>query len=224
MNTQLISPLIRKDWNLHRTEALVSLTAGIAALGVLQVRTEITFVLGSVWFFVALIVLGCWLPISAVINERKKQTLAFIMSLPVSAVEYTVAKITSAVILFVVPWTALLIGALMLIKVQHIFPNGIIPTVWILALLPLIGFFVICGAALVSESEGLSIAATILCNSSYGIVWYLLARMPEIHNNWSSPVAVWSGIAQRVLFGEIALIVLIVAVTLFLQSRKRDFV
>jgi ABC-2 type transport system permease protein len=224
MNTALIPQLIRKDWRLHRAQTLIALAVGIAALAVLQLRTEIAFVLGTVWFFISLIVLGCMLPVSAIINERKKQTLPFIMSLPVSSVEYGVAKIASAAMLFLIPWTALLFAALLLIDTRGILPHGVIPTVWILALLPLIGFIVICGVALVSESEPWGIGATILCNSSYGIIWYLLARMPEIHTNWGSRVAVWSGITGRVLLTELTLIVVILALTLFLQSRKRDFV
>jgi hypothetical protein len=146
------------------------------------------------------------------------------MSLPVSSVEYGAAKIAYLAMLFLIPWTALLVTALVLIDARGILPHGVIPTVWILALLPLIGFFVICGVALISESEPWSIGATILCNSSYGIIWYLLARMPEIHTHWGSRVAVWSGITGRVLFTEVTFIVVSLALMLFLQSRKRDFI
>ncbi len=41
--------------------------------------------LGSVWFFIALILVGSMLPIVGIVNERKKQNLAFLMSLPISA-------------------------------------------------------------------------------------------------------------------------------------------
>ena len=94
----------------------------------------------------------------------------------------------------------------------------------ILAILPLISFCLIFATALVGESEGWVIAANILCNSSYWFVWYLLARIPSLRANWTGPVAVWNPAARTVLSGEIGLIVLIMALTLFLQSRKRDFI
>ena len=90
--------------------------------------------------------------------------------------------------------------------------------------LPLVGFCVVAGAALVSETEGWTIAATIVCNSSYGIGWYLIIRNPAINGNMKSPVPVWNSPVLMILGGEIAAIVLILGITFFLQSRKRDFV
>lgn len=103
-------------------------------------------------------------------------------------------------------------------------PNGVIPFIVILVCLPLVGFIVMAAAALVSESEGWTIAATVVCNSSYGLASYFLMREPAIRNNLRSPVPVWNQLVLTVLGGELAAIVLILALTLYLQSRKREFV
>jgi hypothetical protein len=103
-------------------------------------------------------------------------------------------------------------------------PHGIIPMLLILAMLPLIGFCLISATALVGESEGWLMAASILCNSSYWLVWYLLARIPSLTANWTRPVAVWNSAALTVLSVELGSIASIVGLAFFLQSRKRDFI
>jgi hypothetical protein len=224
MNGSVIGHLVLKDWRLNRLLISVALGVGVVALVLTLSGGEALRLLGAVWFFVVMCVLGSMLPAAVILNERKKQTLAFIMSLPVSSVQYSIAKVVSNWAMFLVPWVTLLISALILIETRHIAPRGVIPMMLILAMLPAITFCLISAVALVGESEGLLIAATILCNSSYWFVWYLLARIPSLTANWTGPMAIWSPAARTVLLGEVGLIVLILALTLFLQSRKRDFI
>ena len=95
MSSQVMQTLILKDWRLHRTHIVMSFAAGVIALALLQVKGETAFLVGSVWFFVSLIVLGSMVPVSNVVNERKKQNLAFLMSLPISALQYAISKMAS---------------------------------------------------------------------------------------------------------------------------------
>jgi hypothetical protein len=91
-------------------------------------------------------------------------------------------------------------------------------------MLPLVAFCLISAAALVGESEGWLIGVSILCNSSYWFVWYLLARTPSLSANWAGPVAVWNTAAITVLSVELGSIAFIVGLTFFFQSRKRNFI
>lgn len=224
MNTLVIGRLILKDWRLNRLLILLAIAIGLASLVLVRFGGEITRLLGAVWFFVALIVLGSMLPGTTILNERKKQTLAFIMTLPVTSVQYTIGKIVSIWAMFLVPWLALLISALVVIETGHTIPHGVIPMLVILAMLPVLGFCIISSTSLVGESEGWMIVASLVCNSSYWFVWYLLSRIPSLTDHWKGPVAVWNSAAQMVLLSEFAVIGAIVALTLFLQSLKRDFI
>jgi hypothetical protein len=112
----------------------------------------------------------------------------------------------------------------LLIETRHVIPHGTILMLLMLAMLPLIVFCLISAAALVGESEGWLMAASIACNSSYWFVWYLLARTPSLRANWASPVAVWNPTVFIVLAAELGSIVFIVGLALFVQSRKRDFI
>ena len=95
---------------------------------------------------------------------------------------------------------------------------------FIVAMLPFIGFCLISAAALVGESEGWIFAASLVCNSSYWFGWYLLARIPSLTAHWGGPVAIWNPTVRELLSAELGVIVLTLALTLFLQSRKRDFI
>ena len=224
MNRSVVQTLILKDWRLLRPQIATSIAGGAIALAILQVKNDIAFLVGAVWFFVSLIVLGSGLPILNVINERKKQSLAFLMSLSVSATQYGRAKLVSTIGMFLVPWATLVIAASILILSRAETPNGIIPVMCILFGLPLVGFSLVAGAALVSETEGWTVAATIVCNSSYGVGWYLIIRNPAISGNLKNPVPIWNSPVLMILGGEIATMVLILGFTIYMQSRKRDFV
>jgi ABC-2 type transport system permease protein len=224
VTSSVIGHLILKDWRLNRLLISLCIGVGLIALVIAQYAGEVARVFGSVWFFVSLCVLGSMLPASAILNERKKQTLTFVMSLPVSSVQYAIAKALSTTVMFLVPWLTLLISALVLIETRHVMPQGTIPILLILAMLPLIGFCLISATTMVGESEGWLMAASILCNSSYWFVWYLLSRIPSLTANWSRPVAVWNPAALIVLSAELGSIVSIVGLAFFFQSRKRNFI
>jgi ABC-2 type transport system permease protein len=223
MNRSIIGRLVLKDWRLNRVLISLTLAIGLVALLVTQFG-GLARLIGIVWFFVALCILGSMLPGSVILNERKKQMLAFIMSLPVTSVQYSIAKLLSIWGLFLVPWLTLLISALVLIETRHVVPQGAVPMVLILAMLPLIGFCLISSTTLVGESEGWLVAVSIVVNSSYWLGWFLLARIPSLSANWNRPAAVWNSAEIIVLCSELGAIAFIVAVTLFLQSRKRDFI
>ena len=222
MRNSVVWPLIWKDVRLQRIQMAVAFAAAMAALALVGTKREIPAVLGATWFFVAIIVLGCMLPINNVVNERKKQNLAFVMSLPVSSRQYALAKIVSTFGMFVAPWALLSVAAVSLLGAR--FPHGMIPVVVVFLMLVLAGFSLIAGIAIVSESEAWTTAALIICNSSYGIAWYLVVRVPETAKQMGGKVAVWSPRLLGMLSVECALVIFCLGLTFYLQSRKRNFV
>src|SRR5262245_8147207 len=207
MRRSVVQTLIFRDWHRHQPFILLSLLGGVLALGLVQVGGELPTILGSTWFFVSLIVLGSMLPVNNVINERKKQTLPFLLSLPISVGQYTAAKLVSTVGMFLVPWTALVVAASSFIAGHRNVPHGIIPLIVVLATLTFVGFCVIAGVALVSESEGGTIAATVATNSLYGFGWYLLIRNRAIQASIKNQAAVWQEPLITIFLVEIAAIV-----------------
>lgn len=222
MTNSVVGHLIMKDWQLHRLPIALSLLCGGIALAIIQLGGQTPILLGTAWFFIALIVFGSLLPVTNIVNEKKKQTLAFMMSFPVSPTQYMAAKLGSTVGMFLGPWLMLVISALFLIYGRGIFPRGVVPLTLILAAIVFVGFCLIACAA--SVSEGWGIALTVVCNSSYWLVWYALMQFPAVTTGLKSPVAVWNSTVLTILGGEFGLIALVLGLTFFFQSRKRDFV
>jgi ABC-2 type transport system permease protein len=225
MTASVVGRLIRKDWWLNSPMIILSIVGGVIALVVLQLGGTTPFVLGSVFFFMSLIFCATLMPGSNIVNERKKQTLPFLMSLPISSVQYGTAKLASTLGMFLVPWLTLIVAALWFITVRHALPNGAIPMALILAGAPFVGFCISTGVALVGESEVWSNVVTAAVNSSYWFFWYIIAtHFPTLTRDWTAHAAIWSPTVLNILAGEFAVIVLILGLTLYLQSRKRDFV
>lgn len=220
----VIRELILKDLRLHKKHILLLIVAEIVALVVLTLGTETAFFVGTVGFFIALIFGGCLLAGSNILNERKKQTLPFVMSLPVTPVQYSVAKIAATVGMFLAMWLPVASAGMWLIAVKGKFPHGAIPVALILLTLPFVGFTIVMAANVVGETEGWNMAAVLICNSSYGVAWYFLLKVPGLTNYWGGNVAVWNSTAVSLMGGEFGLAVLTLALTFYLQSRKRDFI
>ena len=225
MNVPVILSLILKDWRLNLHIITLCLIGGIGALGLLLIGGQTFFVVGAGFFFMSMIFCASSLPMSNIVGERKKQTLAFMMSLPITPAQHGIAKLTSTLGIFLIPWVALIVAALYMILGRHVLPNGAIPVTLILAAVPFVGFCLITGTAIVGESEGWAIAATAVVNSSYWIAWYLLvSHAPSLTRTWTNPAAVWSTAAVDILGAEFTAIVIVLTLTVLLQSRKRDFV
>jgi hypothetical protein len=182
MNGRVIQTLILKYWRLQRTQILISMAGGGLALVLLQVRSETTFLVGSVWFFVALIVLGSMVPVSNVINERKKQSLAFVMSLPISALQYGISKMLSTLGLFLAPWGVLVIAASAFILSRGDIPKGIVPVMFISVWPP-------SGRLLHDRGDCLSQRIGRVDDSSYHLVQFVVRsgvvlHYPHPRNQW----------------------------------------
>ncbi len=216
--------LILKDLRLHKSHLLFTIAAEFLALAGVMLKTETAVVVGTSCFFIALVFAGCLLAGSNILNERKKQTLPFVMSLPVSPVQYSLAKLIATVGMFLALWLPLVAGALWMIEGKGMFPHGIIPAALIILTMPLLGFTIVMSANLVGETEGWNMASVLICNSSYGLAWYFILKVPAFTNYWGGSVAVWNSTAVSVLGGEFALIVLTLVLTFYVQSRKRDFI
>src|SRR5262245_27902690 len=140
MKRSVVQTLILTDWQRHWVPMMIAVAAGALSLGLMWVGGELPFILGATLFFTGLIVLGCMVPQTNVIYERKKQTLAFVMSMPVSVTQFTVAKIASTFGMYLIPWSILLAAALTFIFGRTDMPDGVVPVVLILMGLTFVGF------------------------------------------------------------------------------------
>src|SRR5260221_7392831 len=110
MSSTIVKRLVYKDWYLQRWPVAGYLAASAVALLLLGTGGSGSFYAGMILLITILIAGGVQLSLSTIINERTLQTLPLIMTLPVSNHQYTAAKMTANLTMFLLPWTALTAG------------------------------------------------------------------------------------------------------------------
>jgi ABC-2 type transport system permease protein len=222
MNSALVMHLVKKDWYLSRPTLVLGALAGVLAVSILYLRNEVAGFVGLSSAIIVLVLVSIFMPMNTMVNERKKQNVAFVMSLPISPMEYTVAKILANLSGFLVVWVAVTVAVIGTFAGTPF--AGLIPLALVVALLPFVAFSVMLGVAIVVESELWSIITMSVFNVSYTFTWFFLMRIPGVRENLKSTVPVWSDAIQWLLTSEIAVIVLAIALTIFFQSKKRSFI
>ena len=222
MDRFIIQKLIGKDWYLHRVA--IGLLLGGAILGgicaAIPGNTGIS--IGVSLSMCVLIALTFYLPLTTVIGERTDKTLPFLMSLPVTPAEYTLSKILANLLLYLVPWT---VAAL---NFSLVFREGSaagVPAGYVNVLL--IGFFVVfmfvLGFAIIFESMGWTIALIVILMFLLGnMATQIVPRIPGakqflMNVGQRGPEYYWT------IAIELLLMAVLIGVTFFVQSRKRDF-
>ncbi|MEP7010254.1 MAG: ABC-2 transporter permease [Acidobacteriota bacterium] len=223
MDFQMVRRLVLKDWYFQRKPIFGYLAAGVLALALIADPNEGAFFAGSILMITVLLAVGIHLAMASVVEERKDQTLAFVMSLPISVKEYTTAKILSNLLIFLVPWLTLLIGSFVVIAVKPGLPDGLIPFTAIILLELFASSVLILSVALVSESQNWTIGAIVFGNLFFQGFLYTVSHLPSIAQTMKGSRIVWSPAALTLLVGEVAAIALMVGSTFWLQSRKTDF-
>jgi ABC-2 type transport system permease protein len=223
MNYSMIRILILKDWYLQRWSVLASLLGGLIALGIVCLGGNAAFMVGLVLLITALIAVGAQLAVTTMVNERKEQTLPFVMSLPISYREYTSAKLLGTLLIFMLPWLTLVMAVLVLFAIPHGVPHGLLPFTVIMATEILVGTCLIVSVALVTESQGWTVGAIMVGNVGLNFAGYFVAHVTGIAKGMNGPTVSWSPAATTLLLSEFMAIGLTLTLTFFLQSRKRDF-
>ncbi len=223
MDFTMIRRLVLKDWYFLRGPIVGYLVTGALALALVSQAGEGTFFAGSILLITVLITVGIHLAMATVVEERKNQTLAFVMSLPVSPKEYTTAKILANLLIFLVPWLVLLVGSFAVIAGSAALPDGLIPFVAIVLMEIFVSSLLILSVALVSESQNWTIGAIVFGNLFFQGFLYYVSHLPTIAAAMEAPRIVWSPAAVTLLVAEIATLAVMVGLTYWLQSRKTDF-
>lgn len=224
MNFTLIKRLMFKDWYLQRWPVVASLGGGAVALFLIGNGGTGAFYTGSLLLLTVLVSIGGQLVMANVVNERKEQTLPFVLSLPISHLEYTISKILGVGLLFLVPFLACLLGTVLVILGREAIPDGLVPFSVIVLTEIAVSTAFILAVALVTESQGWTIAAIVVGNLCLNGILYITAHIPEIGNSMSGTAVAWSPAAVGMILLEVLAIGMIFVVTLALESRKKEFI
>jgi len=222
MTTSIVGSLIRKDLYLMRGAMLAAILSGSFALALMPISRILSYV-GAVTLICVLIVLNIYLVMYGVAQERKEKTLLFILSLPVSAMDYTLAKVMATGIAFGVPWLFLTVATAITIVVSPI-PNGALPY-WITLLCYLLAYYcALLGIALAKDSTGWHAAAITIGNISVNFLIPILLSRPSVSAHGEGPVAVWSQDLVVILVVELLAGLAVLGYGIYAHARRQDFV
>jgi hypothetical protein len=222
VSRSIVRDLVVKDLRLA-----APLVGGAVIVGLLSIAllpwSRIAFYVGSISFMVTLVLLNILVVSMSLINERKEKTRLFILSLPVSTMQYNVAKLLSSLIAYVVPATLLTAAAVVLLDVTPL-PNGFIPFAIVMSVHCFLYFCAYLAFALVSDSPGWMTAVIVAGNLSLTFIINLLISLPSVGPNLAGEVAIWSPALIYVMAIELALCVAALVVSFVVYSRKTEFV
>ena len=222
MNYAMVKRLILKDWYLQRWAILASLAGVVATLGIIATGGKVAFLLGLILLITVIIPIGAQMAVSTIVTERKEQTLPFVMSLPISYREYTASKIWGNLLIFLVPWLTMVLGSFGLLLLSPS-SRGLLPYAAIMSTEILLSTCLILAVALITESQGWTVAAIMAGNLAVNGIGYVVAHIADIAKGmWGSTIQ-WSGAASAVLLAEFTTIALLLGLTFFVQAKKNDF-
>lgn len=221
LNMPVIKQLVYKDWYLNRKLLAVYVGGGIFSLSIISLG-EWQFYMGAIVFITMLVAMGNHQLSVTMINERKEQTLAFVMSLPVSPADYAMAKFLANMVLFFVPWVLLTLVTVLVILLTPL-PDGLVAFTLLVCGLIAVNHCICWSVAMVTETEASFLMVMIGLNCLLNPALYLLARSPNIGGHNLNGDVVWTTTATQVLLCEILAIVLLLVGTVYFRSRKKVF-
>jgi ABC-2 type transport system permease protein len=224
MNSKELSILILKDLFLSRRVLFAYLMGAIASILVATYPQPTVSFIGFILAMTVGIAMGIHLIGELVLDERKSQTLSFVMSLPITAVEYAIAKISVVLVTYLIPWSVLIVGTLTLTLLIPSAKDGSIPPVVTIFLLLLTSFSLQLVVAVVSESIGATIGVMVAGNVFFNLFLMQLFKVPDIAEVVKTDVIIWSPLIIKIIAVELAVVAVSIVVALLFQMRKRSFV
>lgn len=222
MDTQ-IKQLVQKDLDLNRKFIPAVFAAGVVSMGI-AAFSEFAFFVGSLLFITTLVAFGIMIGVYSVAQEREKKIHLFVLSLPITSVQYTLAKVISSVICFALPWAFLFVMVVVAILGLDSVKNGYLPYVTLVMLYFLCNFCMFLTAIIVSSSEKVMVSAILVTNVCITIALQAFARIPSIARTIETEQIVWSPVVLMILLAEIVFCILCLSAAVYSQKQKTDLV
>lgn len=222
LNLPVIKLLVAKDWQLFQKQLAACVLGGIVALCLIGMATGWSFYLGSLLLIIVLVCTSCFSISTSLLVERKEHTLAFVMSLPVTPLDYYLSKLTGNLITFLVPFLVMLAGTMLVILFTPL-PDGLV----VLSLLVfghvLLAYTVSLSVAMAVESEGWNIFAMVGSMLLINPFIMLMGQLPAISDHVNTDTIVFGAVAASILLFQLVASIAVLVVTGWVHCRKKSF-
>jgi hypothetical protein len=224
MNIQAIQILFLKDLFLSRRHLFAYFAGGILSSILICIPNPTVSFIGFLLIMTVAIAAGIHLIGQLLLAETMDQTRLFIMSLPVSLLDYSIAKISVVLTTYLIPWSAMfaccVIGTFVLPWAKH----GSVVVLPALFLFLLCGFMIQLVTAVVTESVGWTLCVLVACNVLLNVFLMKLLTLPEIEAAKQSDIVVWPNVILVLVAIECLVILGALVAALVFQTRKRDLI
>lgn len=221
INIPVIKTLILKDWHINQKIMAMYVAGSIFALSFIHLG-EWQFYMGSTLLISMLVGLGNHQIFTNIVLERKEQTLPFIMSMPVTPLDYAIAKLIAGMSVFLMPWLLIVLSTIAVFSFTSL-PDGMIPVAIILCCFFLLSYCVVWSTGMIFEHEGMVIFVMVTFNCLISPAIYLLGRTGDISSHMGSSTAVWNSTSIGFVLGQILISLIAIFTALYLQTRKKTF-
>jgi ABC-type transport system involved in multi-copper enzyme maturation permease subunit len=218
----LTRKLITKELYVYRWLIAGGAFAGVASVLVATLG-KWGFNVGALTWLTTIIATGVMLALYGIMNERKEQSLQFVLSLPLSISEYVRAKMLGLLAGFLIMWSISCAAALLLVFLNSSVPDGIAPYVTLLCVFMLANFAVVLCGALHTQSEAMTSAVIVVTNMGVSIFMFTVGPLPGLQKHMWAPAPVWNDTFWTVLGCELAVLIIALTLPFIFAARRRDF-
>lgn len=219
MNLPIVKQLVLKDLYLNRGLTVRYLVGGILLGAFFYLMGEVGYVnrsgrgLLTITLHIMVVAFAFHILIATVLREHERGTLPFMLSLPISTSDYTLAKIIANLTMFFAVWAPLPIWWFVLFSSSEIdIQNNEAIFAIVLLGVPFLVFCIALAVALITESLG-----WVVFTIAMGAVFYnrILVRYSD---NWGT-------LNAETLIGlEVAVALIVLSATFYFQNKKTDFI
>lgn len=222
MNLKAIQILFLKDLFLSRRQLFAYFVGGMAASALACTPNSTVSFIGFILVITVAIAAGIHLIGTLMLAESTDQTRMFVMSLPVSLLDYSMSKIAVVMTTYLIPWTSML--ACLVIATMTMGKQGSV------VVLPAIFLFLLCSfllqlvTAVISESTGWTICVMVSGNICLNVFLMKLFQDPEVAEVVKGNIVQWPVMVLQMIAVELLIICLALVVAILFQFRRRDLV
>lgn len=218
----MVKRLVVKDWQVYQKQLAGYVAGLLLALSLMGLAKPWSFSAGALLLVVLMVTLGSYAVSALLVAERKEQTVPFIMSLPVTPLDFYWGKLLGNLAVYGVPFLLVAGGSTALILLTEL-PDGLLVYAWLVFTFMLATYCVQLCVAIVVQSEGWITFTLLALMTLLGPYMYAAARLPGVAENLRGDTIAFSPVVLAVLAAQMLVIAAVIAATSVLHSRKTSF-
>lgn len=229
MSTSIIPQLVRKDFLMMRKTIFIFcfvMLASIAAISLIfgRVPNVVFFNLGITLLVAPAITCAIVLLMKTIVMEKQKSTQLFIMSLPVTVKEFTMAKLLLNLPVFTAFWFVISGVAFYFSFGLGVFPFGTIPFITMIFVGIFVAYAGVLSVALIYQSYGITVIAMLGVELGTPAYLWVIAYMEPINSHVYGKQIVWNSTAIGIVVTQVLAAVGVLLITWRIQNKKSNFI